>query len=156
MVKDIAMHLKFKRTGISPLPLGPNWFTCFLKLHPPLALKISTHLQRLRPYAKEPDILQDYFEKLGWLIKQYGLQESQIYNINKKGFMMGLAGWAKVLCRGGRQNPRVTHYGKRELLTVFETVATAGSVLSPFIINKVPGHYMRWYKGLTEGMNLQV
>ena len=63
---------------------------------------------------------------------------------------MGFAAKAKVLCRRGRRNPRVTHDGKRELVTVIETVGADGSVLLPFVINKGAAHYMGWYKNLME------
>jgi len=62
---------------------------------------------------------------------------------------MGMAARAKVLCRRGRRNPHVTHDGKRELVTVIETVVADGTLFSPFVINKGPGHYMGWYKNLT-------
>lgn len=150
MVKDMALHLEKKRIGVQPPPLGKNWVSRFLKRHPPLALKLSTQLERQRAYANDPDILRGYFVKLGGLIRQYGLRPVQIFNMDEKGFMMGLAAKAKVLCRRGRRNPRVTHDGKRELVTVIETVGADGSVLSPFVINKGAGHYMGWYKNLTE------
>jgi len=150
MVKDMALHLEKKRIGVQPPPLGKNWVSQFLKRHPPLALKLSTQLERQRAYANDPDILRGYFVKLGGVIRQYGLRPVQIFNIDEKGFIMGVAAKAKVLCRRGRHNPRVTHDGKRELVTVIETVGADGSVLSPFVINKGAGHYMGWYNNLTE------
>ena len=150
MVKDMALHLEKKRLGVLPPSLGKNWVSQFLKRHPRLALKLSTQLERQRAYANDLEILRDYFAKLGGLIRQYGLGPAQIFNMDEKGFMMGLAAKAKVLCRRGRPNPRVTHDGKQELVTVIETVGADGSVLSPFVINKGAGHYMDWYKNLTE------
>jgi len=41
------------------------------------------------------------------------------------------------------------HDGKRELVTVIETLCADGSVLFPFVINKGVGHYLGWYKNLT-------
>jgi hypothetical protein len=69
--------------------------------------------------------------------------------MDKKGFLMGLASKAKVLCRRGRGNPRVTHDGKCELVTVIETVYASGIPLSPFIINKGAGQYLGWYCNLS-------
>jgi len=69
--------------------------------------------------------------------------------MDEKGFLIGIAARAKVLWGRGRRNPRVTHNGKRELVTVIETVVADGTVLSPFVINKGAGHYMGWYKNLT-------
>ena len=55
--------------------------------------------------------------------------------MDEKGFIMGLASRAKVLCRRGRRNPHVTHDGKRELVTVIETVGGDGARVSSFVIN---------------------
>jgi len=63
---------------------------------------------------------------------------------------MRLATRAKVLCRRGRRNPHVTHHGKRELGTIIETLSASGAGLSPFVINKGKGHYLGWYRNLTD------
>jgi len=48
IVKDMANKLESKRTGKTPLALGKNWISRFVKRHPDLALKLSTHLERQR------------------------------------------------------------------------------------------------------------
>jgi len=62
--------------------------------------------------------------------------------MDKKGFLMGQEARAKVICRRGRRNPRVTHDGKTELVSVIETVSGSGIAVSPFVINKGKGHYL--------------
>ena len=118
----MAVDLGFRRTGETPPVLGKDWVSRFLKRHPDLALKLSTHLERQRAYANDPEILCDYFDKLGRVIRERSLWESQIFNIDEKGFLMGLASRGKVMCRGGQHNPCITHDGKRELVTEIETV----------------------------------
>jgi len=150
MVRDMGLHLERKRLGKVSDAFGKNWMSRFLKRHPNLAVKLSTQLERQRAYAKDPRLIQDYFAKLSGVIRQYGLKADQIFNMDEKGFVMGLAARAKVLCRRGRRNPHVTHDGKRELITVIEMICGNGSVLSPFIINKGAGHYLGWYSNLSE------
>jgi len=70
--------------------------------------------------------------------------------MDEKGFLMGQAARAEVICQRGRCNPRVTHDAKRELVSVIETVSGSGMALSPFIINKGKGHYLGWYRNLIE------
>ena len=149
-VKDMALHLHEKRIGYKPLPIGKNWITRFLSRHPDLASKYSTKLDRQRAHANDPRIIKDYFAKLTSLIRRYGLKAFQIFNMDEKGFLMGVASRAKVLCRRGRRNPRVTHDGNRELVTVVETVGALGCALSPLIINKGKGQYMGCFQNLTE------
>ena len=75
MVKDMALHLESKsmQAGSRPLPLGKNWITRFLTRNPSLAPKLTTQLERQRAYVNHPALLQDYFAKLGRLIRQNGL-----------------------------------------------------------------------------------
>jgi len=152
MVKDMALHLESKRmaAGSHPVPLGKNWIKRFLTRNPSLAAKLSTQLERQGAYANDPALLQDYFAKLGRLIRQHGLRSSQIFNMDEKGFVMGLSAKAKVICRCGRRNPQVTHNGKPELVTVIETISACGNLLAPLIINKSAGHYLGWYQNLTD------
>ena len=149
MVKDMALHLEEHRTGQQPTPIGKHWISRFLNRNHDLASKLSTQLERQRAYSNDPRLLQDYFNKLCRLIRLHGLQAFQIFNMDEKGFLMGLVAKAKVPCRRGRRNPRVTHDGKRELVTVVESISGAGYALTPFVINKGAGHYLGWYRNLT-------
>lgn len=149
-VKDMALNLEQNRIGKEPGPMGKNWISRFLNRHPALASKYSTLLERQRAYSNDPRLIKDFFIKLGRLIRQHGLKAFQIFNMDEKGFLMGQAARAKVLCRRGRRNPRVTHDGKRELVTVVESISAAGQLLSPLVVNKGKGHYLGWYKNLTD------
>ena len=71
-----------------------------------------------------------------------------MYNMDEKGFMIGKGERYKVICRRGRKNPRLTHDGSREWVTVIEAVSTAGVVLPPMLVNKGEAHYMGWYAAL--------
>ena len=74
-----------------------------------------------------------------------------MYNMDEKGFMMGKGERCKVICRRGRKNPRLTHDGSREWVTVIEAVSAAGVVLPPMLVNKGEAHYMGWYAALRKG-----
>lgn len=49
---------------------------------------------------------------------------------------MGFSSKAKVICRKGRRNPRVTHDGNREMVTVIEAVCASGYSLNPLLFIK--------------------
>jgi len=55
------------------LPYGKNWIKQFLPHNLSLGAKLSTQLERQQVYANDPALLQDYFAKLGRLIRQHGL-----------------------------------------------------------------------------------
>ena len=61
--------------------------------------------------------------------------------MDEKGFLIGLASKAKVICRRGRRNPRYTCDGSRELITVLECVSVEGRLLPPIIVTKGAHHY---------------
>lgn len=61
---------------------------------------------------------------------------------------MGVANKCKVICKRGRKNPRLTHNGSREWVTVIESVSTTEKALRPMIINKAQAHYKGWYAKL--------
>ena len=98
MVRSMAIHLEAKRIGTLAAPLGQKWISCFLNHHLTLASKLSSNLERQRAYANDSRLLQDYFGKLGRLICCYGLKGGQIFNMDEKGFLMGQAAMAKVIC----------------------------------------------------------
>ena len=64
--------------------------------------------------------------------------------MDEKGFLMGRSTRVKVICKLGRKNTRKTQDGKREIITVIETVSAAGVVLPPMIIYKGQAHYKGW------------
>ena len=43
-----------------------------------------------------------------------------------------------------KKNTRKNEMGKREMITVIETVSAVGSVLPPMIIDKGQAHYKGW------------
>jgi len=70
--------------------------------------------------------------------------------MDENSFLMGLAVKARVIYHGGWRNPQVTHDGMREPVTVIETISACGGWLAPLIINKGAGHYLGWYRNLTD------
>lgn len=152
LVQDMARHLERKRTGLAPAPLGKNWITRFLNRHPDLANKYSTNLQRQDAQANRPRLIKEYFAKLARIIRRHGLKAHQIFSMNRKYFLLGMAARAKAIRRPGQQNPRLAHDGNwdSEFVTVVETISAAGLVLAPLIINEGEEHDMDWYEGVTK------
>jgi hypothetical protein len=74
----------------------------------------------------------------------------RIYNMDEKGFLMGLIQVAKVICRKGDKAPRKTQDGNREMITVLETVSASGKLLPPFIIYEGKAHYAGWHSSNVE------
>lgn len=84
------------------------------------------------------------------MTKKFNIQPQNTYNMDEKGFMMGVAKRCKVICKKRRRNPRLTHDGSRVWVTVIEAISGDGRTLPPMIINKGDGHYMGWYAALKD------
>lgn len=117
--------------GVGPGFVSKTWTTRFLNHHPELQTKFAGHLDRQRAWASHPAIIQDHFAKLGRIMRKHALRPFQCFNMDEKGFLLGLSTKAKVVCHTNRHNPQVTQDGTRELITVIESICASGYVLPP-------------------------
>jgi hypothetical protein len=62
--------------------------------------------------------------------------------MDEKGFAMGRGSKVKVITRRGRTNTRISQDGKKELITVIETICAFGRALPPMVINQGTKHYL--------------
>jgi len=100
--------------------LGKHWLANILDHHPQLSTKFGAQLDRQRAYASNIAALKDYFAKLICLIRTRKLQPEDIFNMDEKGFIIGLSVKAEVICRAGWRPPQVTQDGTRQMLMVIE------------------------------------
>ena len=125
--------------------LGKTWLSSFLNRHPKVSSKFGSNLDRQRALAGSPEPITDYFHKLKKALKEYDFLPENIYNMDEKGFMLGMSSRSKFVCKVGRRPPRVTQDGTRELIIVIEAVSTAQYILPPMVIYKGAAHYRGWY-----------
>jgi hypothetical protein len=66
---------------------------------------------------------------------KYGIQDNDIYNFDKTGFMMGvIASGIVITGTEKRQSPKKVQPGNREWVTAIQSINAEGWVLPPFII----------------------
>ena len=73
-----------------------------------------------------------------------------MWNMDEEGFILGKANRAKVMARAGRQPPRTTQDGTRELITVIEACGAKQGMLPPMVVFKGTAYYKGWYTEVTE------
>src|SRR5437879_3357748 len=117
MMRDMAAHLEMKRLGGKGELFGKHWLSRFLDRNPSITVKYSCRLKRQRAQVNNPWVIKDFFVKLTCLVRTHALKASQVFNMDEKGFLLGQAAKARVLCRRERRNPNVTHDGGCELVT---------------------------------------
>jgi hypothetical protein len=86
--------------------LGQHWLANFLNRHPSLSARFSARLDRQRASAGNIHALKTYFAKLIRLIRTRKLQPEDIFNMDEKGFIIGMSSKAKVICRRGDGHQR--------------------------------------------------
>ncbi|KAF7335119.1 CENP-B protein [Mycena venus] len=144
----------------SPLSthVGVNWFTHFLKRHPDLRTALSQRKDISRSKAEhDPVRMAAFYTNLSHAYAPpYNIKPENLYNVDEKGFMMGISAREHVVVfrrtemdrkMGRRPNgPLVPQDGNREIVTVIDCVCADGSVLSPFIIMKGKRPAYAWAK----------
>ena len=142
-----VVHVRQAAELIIKKEVGDHWITRFLNRHPEVAAKFTSPMERARIEAASPYIIRDHFMKLGRAIKSKNIQAAETYNMDEKGFLMGLAQASKVICScEGGSKFKLPDDGNRELLTVIECVSGDGRVIPSFISYKGAHHYMGWHR----------
>ena len=70
----------------------------FLNRHPQLSSKFSTQVKKQRILVGNSNAIQASFRKLATVLKYRQIKPSNLYNMDEKGFLMGIASHVKVIC----------------------------------------------------------
>jgi len=105
-VKDMANRLLSERSSerISKL-----WAHNFIKRHPELATRYNRKYDYQRAQCEDPTLIRGWFILLSNTIAKYRVQESDIYNFDETGFIIGIISTATVVTtseKAGRANLR--------------------------------------------------
>ena len=122
-------------------PLGSTWSRGFLNCHPELSSKFASGLNHQCALSNKPKPIKDYFQKLQILLRKHKFLPHNIYNMDEKGFLLGMSIRAKVIVRRGRQPARETQDGLREWITVIKTCCANNTMLPLMVIYQGKGLY---------------
>ena len=114
-------------------PLGRHWYQKFLKRHPDFKIKYNRNLDQSRKDAGSPEILRDWFELYATTLVKYGISDEDTYNMDEKGFPMGIADSSMVIIKG-TTIPFNVHPGNRDWVSLIECISSRGTVLPAYII----------------------
>ena len=82
---------------------------------------------------------------MGRLYNEIQFRGCNIYNLDEKGLMMGVANRSKVIVRRGSKLQALCQDTNRELITIVECICADGTTVSPMIIFKGAAHYYGWH-----------
>jgi hypothetical protein len=132
MIKNFA-------SSIAHQQVSESWVTRFINRYPDqLISKWSNAMDRTRHLADSEQKYELYFELLHQKIAEYQLEARDIFNMDEKGFLIGIVGrskrvfskrqWDKKEVRASAQD------GSREFITVLACCCADGSSLPPGLI----------------------
>lgn len=100
-------------------PVGKRWASNCIKRQPELRTRIFRRDDYQRAQCEDPDILWGWFQLVKNIIAKYGIHESDIYNVDETGFMMGIIAAGMVVTSAERRvRPRMVQQGNREWSSV--------------------------------------
>src|SRR5690606_35899443 len=101
-------------------------------------------LEAKRQHAEDAVAITQWFEQLQKTIEDYGIQPSDIWNMDETGFQIGVGKDQLVVTR----RSRATYLGiptNRESATAVEAISAAGGYIPAFLILTGKVHMSRWY-----------
>ena len=117
--------------------LGVNWQQSFLDQHPDLQAKYSHILNQFQFFTEETEVFQRWFDLYHSLKIRYGILDEDTYNMDEKGFIIGVAGSVEVIISKYEKQVFVTQSGNQEWISLIEAIsAGSGQKLPLWVIFK--------------------
>lgn len=142
-VQDMANRLLADRDAP---PIGTRWASNFVRRHPELKTRFNRKYDYQRAQCEDPNMIWGWFHLVRNTIAKYGISESDIYNFDETGFMMGVISTGIVVTSAERRGrPRLVQQGNREWVTVIQGINSQGWTIPPFIVVAGQYHLSAWY-----------
>jgi len=92
-------------------------------------------------------VIRDWFRLVRNTITKYGIVESDIWNFDETGFLMGQITSTLVITSSERRGKtKVLQPGDREWATLITGISSSGCTIPPFIIVAAQMHLESWYR----------
>jgi hypothetical protein len=132
-----------------PQPVGKCWMSRFINAQPELQTKWNRKFHSQRAKSEDPVAIRAWFKLVEETRQSYGILDTDIYNFDETGFMMGIAATSKVVTSSETVSRAVAiQPGNREWVTTIEGINAAGWSIPPFVILLGKLHQASWYQGL--------
>ena len=116
---------------------GANWHNRFLARHSEVKLRYAQYLEKCRAKAAASiEEQRKWYKKLWSLIWQYNIKPDNIWNLDEKGIIIGLAlGREKAIIQAGSPKRHIAIIdGSREFYILIKTMSASGHVIPPFVV----------------------
>jgi hypothetical protein len=120
--------------AISGQWVGETWPKRFHKHHLDLKMKKTVGLGKAHAKALNQFAIDEFFEMLTDIIKEFNILPQNLYNMDEKGIQLGIGARIMAMIDCEQKIVYSIKDGNRELVTVIETICADGSVLHPSVI----------------------
>ena len=143
-VEDMANLLLKRRDGGR---VGKLWTARFVARREELKTRLNRVYDFQRAACEDPELISAWFKLVENMRAKYAIQDSDFYNFDETGFMMGvICGSSMVVTRADRQGrSKSVQPGNREWATAIECVDSEGWCLPPFLVVQGANHLAHWY-----------
>ena len=141
---DTKRHLRRRvnaviqdKLGDPSFRVGDNWVDRWLeKWGKSLSTYWSTSLDAIRARALNPEVINDYFQKVQETISKYEIKPDCLWTMDESNFIFGHACKTRVIGQTGNQVQHSQRDGSRESATVMPLISAAGACMPPCVIFK--------------------
>jgi hypothetical protein len=137
MVENCANSILREAHSDKPGPppqIGEHWLSRFYLRHPEYKIRKRRAIDLDRKQAHQPEVIQDWFNRLFNTINEYGIAEEDIWNFDETGFNIGIGRDQWIVTREVKKQAWIGMNTNREYATVVETINATGQVIKPYII----------------------
>ena len=99
MAQELAIQNAEQTGDPTRANIGQGWLSSFLNRHPKLSSKFGSNLDRQRALAGNPGPIIDFFHKLKKVLKEYNFLPENIYNMDEKGFILGVSNYQSLFAK---------------------------------------------------------
>ena len=132
IIEDIANRIIELRDGRR---VGQRWAGNFVRRRPELRTRFQRKYDYQRAKCEDPDVIRGWFELIKDTITKYAIVDSDIYNFDETGFMIGVISTGIVVTSSdGRKQAKKTQPSNREWVTVIQAVSSVGYAVPPFLV----------------------
>ncbi len=144
VVEDMANLLRETR-GASRV--GKRWAMNFVRRQPELRTRWSRPYDYQRAKCEDPEVIGAWFDRFRDMVAKHGILESDIWNFDETGFLMGqISSTLVVTSSDGRAKAKKIQPGNREWVTAIQAVRSDGEVIPPYLVVAGKMHLESWYR----------
>ena len=142
-VEDMANYLLEARGGKR---VGKCWAQRFVARRPELKTRFNRVYDFQRALCEDPELIGAWFRLVENMRAKYGVVDSDFYNFDETGFMMGQICPGMVVTRADRRGKsKAVQPDNREWATAIITIDGEGRSIPPFLVVQGANHLANWY-----------